>query len=288
MRRMEALTGKDEIRHRKPENDPSQSSPDYQSISPSSELYSNNQSPTTKRQNGILQAQQTHGNQAVQRMLASETLTDPNARRPPLILNAATSAPASTSDSGLSRVVVDEETGEETSDLMRPTSSSTVANSVQRDPPTGPDAGAGPVPAAPAPAVVTFPTIGTITADATVEAERAADWTAGVSDFKERAGWVMWNRTANTFSVVGKVTGTEDGVNPGATPADSGDNFMVGHYHQHPPLRPGRNSANFPVGPSGADTNFANNRNSPGVVRDFTDRTRATVTNYTYGPNRRT
>jgi hypothetical protein len=133
----------------------------------------------------------------------------------------------------------------------------------------------------------TFPSISDITSDATVEAERAADWTAGESDYKERSGWVMWDSSSGTYSVVNKRTGTEDGVNPGATPADSGTNYHVGHYHQHPQLRPGRDKARFPVGPSTADTNFANGRNSPGVVRDYTTRARTTVTNYTYGPNRR-
>jgi hypothetical protein len=133
----------------------------------------------------------------------------------------------------------------------------------------------------------TFPSISDITSDATVEAERAADWTAGESDYKERSGWVMWDSSSGTYSVVNKRTGTEDGVSPGTTPADSGTNYHVGHYHQHPQLRPGRNKALFPVGPSAADRSFGNARNSPGVVRDYTTRARTTVTNYTYGPNRR-
>ncbi len=132
----------------------------------------------------------------------------------------------------------------------------------------------------------TFPTMTTIAADSTVESERAADWSAGLGDFLERAGWIMWENTSGTYSVVNKVTGTEDGVNPGATPPDSATTYCVGHYHQHPPIRTGR-PGTFPVGPSAADIAFANGRNNPGVVRDFTDTSRTTVTNYPYGPARR-
>jgi hypothetical protein len=138
-----------------------------------------------------------------------------------------------------------------------------------------------------APTVPAFPTMTVQAADGNVEAARAADWAAGMGDFLERAGWVMWDSTANTFSVVNRVTGNDDGVNPGATPPDSGASFCVGHYHQHPPLRPGRDSSKFPVGPSGADRGFATSRNNPGIVRDFTDTTRTVVTDYQYGPSKR-
>jgi hypothetical protein len=277
MRNMEAHSGKDDWRQPKADNLSAQPATELTSYTPASfDLQS--QRPVSDRQHSVIHAQQTRGNQAVRRMLAeSDAGIDKNARRPPVTI-----VDTPTASGGLSRVVVDE-SGAET-DLMRPTSTGSMAVAQRDDTTTPATGGTG---ATPAQTAVTFPTIGQITADATVEAERAADWTAGETDFKERAGWVMWNRTSSAFSVTGKVTGTEDGVNPGATPADSGDLFMVGHYHQHPQLSPGRDKSRFPVGPSGADTRFANARNSPGVVRDFTDTARTTVTNYTYGPNRR-
>jgi hypothetical protein len=53
-------------------------------------------------------------------------------------------------------------------------------------------------------------------------------------------------------------------------------------------LDPRRDKTRFPVGPSAADTAFANARNSPGIVRDYTTTARTVETEYTYGPNQRT
>ncbi len=176
---------------------------------------------------------------------------------------------------GLSREVADEE-GNIVGDLMR----------LSRDDETLSNGGGG-AGGSTTTTVSAFPSIAQIAGDSVVEAARASDWSAGTSDYKERAGWVLWDSKANTFSVTGRVTGTEDGVNPGPTPGDSAPVFCVGHYHQHPPLNPSRDKTKFPVGPSGADKSFANSRNNPGIVRDFTDVNRTTVTDYTYGPTRR-
>jgi len=211
----------------------------------------------SKRQQSVLQMQQTHGNSAVRRMIAQTADPAINTRHR----------------------AEEDENGQVISDRMRP---------VQRDGDAGAPAPSGDAGAIPAQATTPFPTIAQIRADATVERERAADWTAGQSDYRERFGWVMWDRSSSVFSVTGKATGTEDGVTPSAMPADSGTVFRVGEYHQHPPLRPGRDGSRFPVGPSQDDTDGANAAGAPGVVRDFTDRARTTVTDYNYGPNRRT
>jgi hypothetical protein len=113
----------------------------------------------------------------------------------------------------------------------------------------------------------TFPTSSEIREDATVEAARAAD----------------------AYAVVGKATGTWEGVTPGPKPADAAPTYHVGEYHQHPPLPPAEapDTANYPIGPSDADETTSNADNSPGLVRDYTDTTRTTVCDYTYGPTRR-
>jgi hypothetical protein len=105
---------------------------------------------------------------------------------------------------------------------------------------------------------------------------------------RERFGWIMWDRSNGTSSVTGKTTGTPDGVDPGPRPSDRGTVFHVGEYHQHPPLPPDRDKTRFPVGPSLEDEQGARDANNPGVVRDFTDRNRTTVTEYNYGQDRRT
>jgi len=130
-----------------------------------------------------------------------------------------------------------------------------------------------------------YPNMDAISADATVEKARAEDWTAGEKDHKERSGWVMWDEKGGKFQVVGRKTGTWEGVNPGSTPGDSASEYCVGHYHQHPSLPEGKDGNKFPVSPSGADIAFANGRNNPGIVRDFKTKARTSVTNYKYGPN---
>lgn len=218
----------------------------------------------SQRQQAVLRMQQTHGNAAVRRMLSQHEASSPK--------NLA---------NNLRSRVEEDENGNIISDRQRP---------VQRDDTT--DGGATALSGgsgAPATATtpITFPSITEIRADANVERERAADWAAGQSDYKERFGWVMWDSSSHAFSVTGKTTGDEDGVGPSSTPSDSGTLYRVGEYHQHPPLRPGRDGSRFPVGPSQADTDGANAANGPGVVRDFTTRARTTVTDYNYGPTRR-
>jgi hypothetical protein len=135
----------------------------------------------------------------------------------------------------------------------------------------------------------TFPTSSEIREDETVEATRAEDWAAGEGDYAERFAWITWNANTKAYSVVGRVAGTWEGVTPGPKPADAAPTYHVGEYHQHPPLPPAEapRTASYPVGPSEADETTSNADNSPGLVRDYTDTTRTTVCDYTYGPERR-
>lgn len=133
-----------------------------------------------------------------------------------------------------------------------------------------------------------FPHRSEIHASPTVMASLAAAWTAATADFGERFAWVTWNARTKAYSIVGPNAGTWLGVTPPPRPTDAAPVFHVGEYHLHPPLPPGQVSANYPVGPSGQDTTAATADDSPGIVRDFTDTTRTTVTDYEYGPERRT
>jgi hypothetical protein len=149
--------------------------------------------------------------------------------------------------------------------------------------------GGGGESAAPVAAPPTFPTVQEMQQDADVETERAADWAAGEGDYAERSGWIMWNSDTEAYSVVGKATGDWESCTPTAKPADTPPSYHVGHYHQHPPLPPAEapDTARYPVAPSGADRRFAASKDSPGMVRDYTDTTRTTVCDYFYGPTRR-
>jgi hypothetical protein len=134
-----------------------------------------------------------------------------------------------------------------------------------------------------------FPTINEQIASTTVQTARDADWTASLSDYNERFGWITWNRTAGTFDVAGRSIGTWESCAPGPKPADANPVYMVGHWHIHPQLPPAQQprTARFPVAPSDADRNFARTHDSPGVVKDYTDTTRTATTEYFYGPTRR-
>jgi len=135
-----------------------------------------------------------------------------------------------------------------------------------------------------------FPDISAIRAAGPVVTAIEADWTASESDYKERAAWVMWE--SGSFSVTGKATGAWDRCTPTPKPADTATRFHVGHYHIHPTLPPAHqpNTASFPIGPSGPDTNFANSNSSPGFVKDFntTARKKGDTRYYNYGPAQRT
>ncbi len=145
-----------------------------------------------------------------------------------------------------------------------------------------------------------LPKIGTIVADSNVKTVRGEDWKAGKKDYFERFGWVMWDAGTKKMKVTGRATGDELGVSPGATPADAHPVYMVGHYHTHPPLSPDMKKKRkkyfkktkkemYPIGPSDADKGFANGRNSPGVVEDFTSTARKAgkTKDYFYGPKQR-
>jgi hypothetical protein len=157
---------------------------------------------------------------------------------------------------------------------------------------------------------VRLPEMNDIVKSPTVEAARQSDWEAGLKDFRERGGWIIWQGSPQdpvsglrddargTYLInewpmaVGalddqEISDPRDAIVPGNPPANDSLNFTVGHYHQHPPLDPSLHKvpANLPVGPSQQDRDSADHLGSPGVVRDFTDTSRTTVRDYRYGPD---
>jgi len=159
--------------------------------------------------------------------------------------------------------------------------------------------------------VADFPVMADIVQSPTVEAKRQQDWEAGLKDYKERGGWIFWEWKGYPKDPTGKrddangtyhirewpiATGAlddepdsdpRDVIDPGNPPANDSLNFLVGHYHQHPPLDPSqhRDPTQFPVGPSDPDNRIANSLGCPGVVRDFTGINRTAVRDYFYGPS---
>jgi hypothetical protein len=158
---------------------------------------------------------------------------------------------------------------------------------------------------------VRWPRMDDIVRSPTVEAARQADWVAGLGDFQERGGWIIWQGTSQdpTTGVRDDTRGSYvivewpsitlgaqdenpdmnpgDAIDPGRPPADDSLNFTVGSFHQHPPLDPSlhRDPASFPVGPSDVDRKLADRSGIPGVVRDFTDISRTVVCDYRFGPD---
>jgi hypothetical protein len=152
---------------------------------------------------------------------------------------------------------------------------------------------------------VQFPDAATIAADATVDAARAADWTAASGaggDHNERGGYIYLNTTgAGTYRVDPWPIGTFFGVAPAGAPdadgisanlVDAVNSYYVGEYHLHATLRNAAdvaNAANFPTGPSPGDIDAANAAGAPGLLRDrHTDEIVETGhIDFTYGPDRR-
>lgn len=119
-------------------------------------------------------------------------------------------------------------------------------------------------------------------------------WAASLGDYYERCGWILWDRNSGNYSVLPTTVGDQYACQPTPRPPDpaaaaANQVYQVGHWHIHPPLDPGipamTTPANWPIGPSPQDENFAQANNSPGIVRDYTTvlRDRGT-TDYTYGP----
>jgi len=162
---------------------------------------------------------------------------------------------------------------------------------------------------------VRLPVMDDVVKSPTVESSRRTDWEAGLKDYNERGGWIFWQGSPPYDREKGEkrddVRGSydirpwnmavgaldddpssdpRDVIDPGNPPTNDSLSFLVGHYHQHPPLDPSmnRNPANFPVGPSDADRKIANDLGNPGIVRDFTDPGRTTVADYRYGPTEQT
>lgn len=119
-------------------------------------------------------------------------------------------------------------------------------------------------------------------------------WNASLADYAERCGWILWDRSTGVYSVLPTTVGNQYACQPTPRPPDPAPGaanqvFQVGHWHIHPPLDPGipamTTPANWPIGPSRADENFAQANNSPGIVRDYNAVLRNTgTTDYTYGP----
>jgi len=162
---------------------------------------------------------------------------------------------------------------------------------------------------------VRLPVMADVVQSPTVESARRADWEEGVKDYMERGAWIFWQGSPPYDREKGEkrddVRGSydirpwnmavgaldddpssdpRDVIDPGNPPANDSLSFLVGHYHQHPPLDPSmnRDPVNFPVGPSENDRHNAKVLGNPGIVRDFTDTDRTVVTDYRYGPSEQT
>ncbi len=139
-----------------------------------------------------------------------------------------------------------------------------------------------------------FPSRATIRSQPVVHTAIGNAWTAGLTDYNERFGWITWDKNNDTYSVPAVSVGTPYLCIPPPKPADPAPNavnqvFHVGEFHIHPPLDPTdpamANPLDWPIGPSQTDENGAQRDNSPGIVRDFdTIQRTGNATDYTYGP----
>ncbi len=139
-----------------------------------------------------------------------------------------------------------------------------------------------------------FPSRRTIRQQAVVQTAINTAWTAGLTDYNERFGWITWDKNTDTYAVPATSVGTPYLCTPPPKPADPAPNavnqvFHVGEFHIHPPLDPGdpamANPNNWPIGPSQTDEDAAQADNSPGIVRDFDTIARTgNAVDYTYGP----
>lgn len=81
----------------------------------------------------------------------------------------------------------------------------------------------------------------------------------------EQGGWIIWNPTANTFSVQRVPHGTRDGLAPivGTKPADTATAMVVAWFHTHPNTR----AEGYGPDPSGGDTGFTQSAQVPGIIK---------------------
>jgi hypothetical protein len=121
------------------------------------------------------------------------------------------------------------------------------------------------------------PPLATIMADGTVSAALVQAWndsnpnapevpsgTPG-STKVEQGGWIIWNPTANTFTVQRVPHGTRDGLAPivGTKPADTASAIVVAWFHTHPNTR----AEGYGPDPSGGDTGFTQSAQVPGIIK---------------------
>lgn len=121
------------------------------------------------------------------------------------------------------------------------------------------------------------PPLATIMADGTVTAELNRAWTESNpnapdvpggtpgSPKVEQGGWIIWNPTANTFTVQRVPHGTRDGLAPivGTKPADTANAMVVAWFHTHPNTR----AEGYGPDPSGGDTGFTTSAQVPGIIK---------------------
>jgi hypothetical protein len=121
------------------------------------------------------------------------------------------------------------------------------------------------------------PSLATIMADATVTAELNRAWnesnpnapevpsgTPG-STKMEQGGWIIWDPTANTFTVQRVPAGTRDGLATivGTKPADTANAVVVAWFHTHPNTR----AEGYGPDPSPGDLGFTQSAGVPGIIK---------------------
>jgi hypothetical protein len=114
-------------------------------------------------------------------------------------------------------------------------------------------------------------------ADATVTAELNRAWnesnpnapevpsgTPG-STKMEQGGWIIWDPTANTFTVQRVPAGTRDGLATivGTKPADTANAVVVAWFHTHPNTR----AEGYGPDPSPGDLGFTQSAGVPGIIK---------------------
>ena len=117
------------------------------------------------------------------------------------------------------------------------------------------------------------PTCAQIAANATIIACIDAAWTASnpytYATRREVGFWIIQdctNPAAPTLRCSGQITGTRDGIDPGAPPAVGANERVVGFFHTHPNPETDERNNRWTLGPSPADVRVAAelNRARPG------------------------
>ena len=133
------------------------------------------------------------------------------------------------------------------------------------------------------------PTAAEMLADSTVSDAIDDAWDdseAGNKDTRhEEGGWIIQTRTqygeeyVYGFRVVRVPAGTRTGISPGAPPAVTENERIVGFFHTHPNPPVDEDGNRWEQGPSDSDKNWHNRHKIPGIVRNAAG-------NETFGPTR--